>query len=184
MKVKLIIIVSFIIVLATYSDIIAQKSPIFRGIINFEMEAHGNLSDAEKSQIEGTVVSTYGDGVYKTETKTSMMSQTQIFYADSIITMTEVMGQQFAFRMTTEEAKTMQPPKNDNPPDVNFINETKEIAGYVCHKAEIALNDDIIEIFYSKDFSLSNFMVEDNFKKLDGLISAFLRRRESGLRCM
>ncbi len=137
------------------------------------MEALGNLSAGEKAQFEGTVTSTYGDGVYKTNTKNIMMDQTQIIYADSIITIMEVMGQQFAFRMTREQADKMQKSLPDSlksdESNINLVSETKSIIGKTCNKAEIERGDDIIEIYYLKDFILTDFMRDDNMKEIVGL---------------
>ena len=166
--------IAILILAITFSlKISAQESPAFTGIVVYKMSAIGNLSEGEKAQIEGTITTTYGDGVYKTVTNNIMMNQTQIIFTDSLINITEAMGQKYAFRMTKEQAESLRGNSKDSTANedvkVNYPGETKDILGYTCSKAEIAMGDDIMEVYVNKDFSIPDFMREDNLKKVDGL---------------
>jgi len=172
MKNILTFISTIILILVISTNLLAQDAKVFTGTIVYKMEALGTLSVAEKAQIEGTVTTTYGIGVYKTVTTNIMMNLTQIIYEDSVISIYDMMGQQYAFRMTKEEAESMEKSKDSTSisnSKVNIINETKDIVGFTCQKAEIEMGDDILEIYYNKDYKISDFMKEDNMSKIDGL---------------
>jgi len=175
----------FVLVSIISINVNAQDAKVFHGIVSLKLTAEGDLSEAEKAQVEGKIISTYGQGVYKEETSTMMYSQTKIVYKDSIIVIFDQMGQKFAFRMTKEEAESMKKKaeekidaatesSEEDKPKVNFIEETKEIAGHKCKKAEIVDGESIIEVFYDPDFVLEDFMQDDNFEGINGLILEYV----------
>ncbi len=158
----------------------AQDATEFHGTINYKMSAEGNLSEAEKAQVEGKVNSIYGNGVYKEETTTMMFSQTKIIYKDSLIMIIDQMGQQYAFRMTKEEAESMKAESDakkdstEEKPEINFIEETKDIVGHKCKKAEIVDGENVVEVYYDPKYVLEDFMQDDQFEGINGLIMEYI----------
>ena len=161
----------------------AQDASEFHGTVTYKMSADGSLSEAEKAQVEGVITSIYGQGVYKEESKTMMFTQTKIVYRDSLIMIIDQMGQQYAFRMTKEQAESMKGKKEDKAnaedstevkPKINLIEETKEIAGHKCKKAEIVDGENIIEVFYDPKYVLEDFMQDDNFEGINGLVLEYV----------
>ncbi len=165
---------TLVLLLLTTLNMVAQKSSKFSGVITYKLSVVGDMSEADKAQIEGTVVVTYGQGVYKTFTETMMMNQTQIIYADSVISMTEMMGQTMAFRMTKEEADKLNKKGEDEGEEeekskVEILDETKMIAGYKCKKAEIEMEDDIMEVYFYDGFEVDEFMQDEQYPEIKGL---------------
>ncbi len=173
---------SIIILTITISfSLNAQDASLFQGIITFKLTAEGNLSEAEKAQVEGDITLTYGKGVYKQETKTMMVTQIQIVYEDSLIMIFDQMGQQMAFRMTKEEAEEMKGKQKEGEGEteeekakINLIEVTKDILKHTCKKAEIIDGENITEVFYDSEYIVEEFMQEDQFKEINGLILEYI----------
>jgi len=156
----------------------AQDAKQFQGIITYKLSAEGNLSEAEKAQVEGDITIAYGNGVYKQLTKTMMATQTQIVYEDSLIMIFEQMGQQYAFRMTKEEAELLKGKKDtteaEDKAKVNLMDVTKDILKHTCNKAEIIDGENITEVFYDPGYIVEEFMREEQFKEVEGLILEYI----------
>ncbi|MEA3445380.1 MAG: hypothetical protein U9R19_11725 [Bacteroidota bacterium] len=168
--------ITFVLLVLMTTNIMAQKAKKFTGIITYKLTVDGEMSEADKAQVEGTVTMTYGDGVYKMVMETMMMNQTQVIWADSVITSTEVMGQTMAFRMNKEQAEEMKEMQKggddgeeEEKPKVTILDETKMIAGYKCKKAEIEIGEDIMEVYFYDDLEVDDFMQEEQYPEINGM---------------
>ena len=170
---------SLLLLISFSINLKAQDAKPFTGIVSYKVTALGGMSAAEKAQIEGTVISYYGDNVYKSVSETQMMTQTQIAYPDSVISITESMGQTMAFRMTTEQAEELAEQmkggieEDELKPVVTKISETKMIAGFKCKKAEIELGDNIMEVYYYDEYTVPEFTEVDEFEGINGILMEY-----------
>ena len=111
----------------------------FEGIINFSLSFEG-LSPEIESMMAGSEMKVY---IKKEKSKTDMnmaVSHTTVI-TDSktkqAITLMDMMGQKIMMKFNTD---SLQKEQNQAPPVIRYIDETKEIAGYKCGKAEITIN--------------------------------------------
>jgi hypothetical protein len=75
----------------------------------------------------------------------------------------DMMGQKFAISISKAEAEAAA--EEMGKPIIAYSSGSKEIAGYNCQKANITLDEDVIEIWYTKDIKGA---VHTEFKELDG----------------
>ncbi len=105
--------------------------------------------------------------------------------AKSAMVMSNMMGNKFVYKITDDESKRM----SGNTPDpvIKYIDETKEIAGYKCKKAEITTeNKDgeemVTTVFYSEELvpPTSRYGRTD-FKGLKGLLMESSTAMDNGI---
>lgn len=120
----------------------AQKGKEFEGKIVYELSFPGLEIDANSAAMlpkESTVFVKKG----KTRTEMSMgMGMSNVTITDSktktATVLYDMMGTKMAIKMSEADLKANQPKTE---PTVTVLNETKDIAGYKCKKAEIKMND-------------------------------------------
>jgi hypothetical protein len=114
----------------------------------------------------------------KTEISTSMGNQVEIVdYTDkSKVGLINMMGQKYAIKQTWED---IQKENADEPKSTVVLSpETKTIAGYVCKKAIVTVDDDgqktTFEVYYNNEIgnAIANF---DNpvYKDIDGVLMEY-----------
>ena len=136
---------------------------IKEGYVLYDMKIEG--MPAEQAAMMGDMETkiTFKNGKSLTEV-TSMMYTQQIAQDGSggMLLLTEAMGNKTAVKMTKEDLdKEAEKSKDKNPePKIEYINETKTIAGYECKKAIITMVDKKketkSEIWYCEKFENQN----------------------------
>lgn len=137
------------------SSVIAQKGKDFEGKIVYELSFPGLEIDANSAAMLPKESTVYIKGG-KSRTEMSMgMGMTNTTITDSktktATVLYDMMGNKMAIKMTEAEMKENKPKAE---PTVTELNETKEIAGYKCKKAEIKLNDaenTVMYVYYTPE---------------------------------
>lgn len=153
---------------------IISKAQNFEGIITYKVtvdikdsatlaQTQGQIPTEMKQFVKGTKV--------KVEQITPAMSTSvisDIKTKESIIMM-DMFGTKTAFKQTKEEFEKQQSQTSES--EVEFTNETKEIAGYKCKKAIIKSEGQAIEVFYSDEVKMDEDVYFFNtFSKIKGLL--------------
>jgi len=96
-----------------------------------------------------------------------MMGGTQTVIYDSegesSYVLMDMMGMKVALEVTEEE--TQEALEEVGEPDIEYVNEVRDIAGYKCYKAIVSADSSSVEVWYTKEIQSANHM---NFKTLDG----------------
>lgn len=112
----------------------ASTDDTFEGVITYSVSVDNPQA---ASMMQGSSIKVYIKGE-KTKTMSDMgMSKTIVFSnrktPDDPIILLEIMGNKY--QLKTDPAKK----KDDTKPTIKYTDETKTIAGYNCHKAEITV---------------------------------------------
>lgn len=117
----------------------------------------------------------------KTEINTSMGNQVEIidYTTKSKVGLLNMMGQKYAIRQTYDEI--MKENAGEPAATVTLTPDTKTIAGFVCKKATVTVDDDgektVYEVFYTNELgsAVANF---DNpvYKDIDGVLLEFSQK--------
>jgi len=145
----------------------AQKA--FEGTItyNIEYEDLPTEMEAYKAMLPKESLMKIKGAKTKTEQTTGMGSTISIYDGDAVTstTLMNMMGNKVAIKMDKEELKK-QEPKRD--PKITYIDETKEIAGYKCHKAEVTYGekDESLTVYYTEEIHAQE--AKSQYKGLKG----------------
>jgi hypothetical protein len=180
---KTLCILSFMAILALILPLMvfAGGKP-FEGIITYKISyPDSKFTESQLAMFPKAMTVMVKDSKSKTEMSSSMGNQTEINdYTDkSKTTLYNMMGQKYAVRETAAEIqKDME---NEPTPKVDITNETKTIAGYVCKKALVTVEQDgektVFEVWFtneigSKDANFDNPL----YKEIDGVLMEFLMK--------
>lgn len=146
---------SLILAFLTSSILFAQND--FEGLIQFEMK-YENLSDEIKpmeSMLPKSISIEVKENMSKTITPNAMGGETTILSnseSGETITLMNMMGMKYAIKSNSNDKKP------EDKPEVELVDETKEILGYTCKKAIITDKDgNETEIFYSEELNDVSF---------------------------
>ncbi|MBL4706842.1 MAG: DUF4412 domain-containing protein [Flavobacteriales bacterium] len=155
---------SLILALLASSILFAQDN--FEGLVQFEMK-YENLSEEIKPMMSMLPKSTtieFKDGISRSVTPNAMGGETIILSnseSGETITLINMMGKKYALKSNTNDTK------EDNKPEVELIDETKEVLGYKCKKAIVTDKEgNETEIYYSEELNNINF--SGNVEEING----------------
>ncbi|NLA23829.1 MAG: DUF4412 domain-containing protein [Bacteroidales bacterium] len=172
LKITSIVLIS-LLALNTY----AQKAPKpFEGIIKYAIDIEGDEVDAAtRAQLPSEIAVYYKGTKNRVDMVTPLYSIFTISDTEdgSLTQMFDMMGQQFYVVQTAEQMAELKGEETEKP-QIEFIDETKRIAGYDCKKAEIHNGDDIMEVYYCNDLNIprdenSQYQVEG----IDGILMEY-----------
>ncbi|MCX6258403.1 MAG: hypothetical protein NTW49_10980 [Bacteroidia bacterium] len=156
---SLLLMILFVVLIS--GRLLAQKeSKPFEGYVTMGISMEGaNLSEAQKAQVPKEATITIKGNLVKTENKTMFYDEISISDCDKQtlleIINVESAGMKKYIKMSKEDVEkgfTSLPTY-----DVKEVNETKEIAGYTCKKAEITDEEGNVNIiYYSADINVAN----------------------------
>jgi hypothetical protein len=159
----------------------------FEGKINYEITIDGSsLPPEAMAMFEGSELNVYIKGT-KSRSEVSMGFQNTTTISDtktnSSVMLMEMMGNKYKIKSN--------PQKDEKPSDVSvkYLDETKEIAGYKCKKAQITFKDksasDIVTNIYFTE-EISNYMGNDSrssqFKEIKGMPLEYEMKAERGMK--
>jgi GLPGLI family protein len=149
----------------------------FQGIITYEVNYESDeLSAADRAQLPTEVIVYVADNKVRQDQNTAMYSISQISdYNDgSTIVLIDAMGQKIAVKQSKEEMDEALSEMEVEDPVINFIDEAKEIAGYRSKKAEVEMDGEIVEVFFTDELDVPEKMNELNgFKGINGLLMEY-----------
>ena len=171
--IRLILLVSFVSMFSQ-GYLLAQKSAKeFKGVIKYTITyPDSKFDDATMAMLPQAMTLKSMGSKKKMEMFAGMANQVEITDAELMtrIALIDVMGQKFAIsynkQMVEEELK------KDKEPTVNYLDDTKTIAGYVCKNAEVTSYADGIEqtimVYYTDELGLEDISFEGEFRNLEG----------------
>ncbi|MDD2634587.1 MAG: hypothetical protein PHW82_03720 [Bacteroidales bacterium] len=170
----LFVVMAIVISVSGYSQ---KKAKPFKGIITYDIAYEGDEIDpATQAQLPtGIVVSILGDKV-RNEQISAFYSMAQIsdMGDGSAIVLIDAMGMKFAVKQSKEEIDKNIAEADVEDPVVKFLDETKEIAGYTCKKAEVEMNGNIIEVYYTDEINVPKGMNDNSgFKGIEGVLMEY-----------
>ncbi len=134
---KILVLLSLFLIISSNAH--SQKA--FTGQIKYKLDYEGmEVNEAMKAMLPEQMILTIKQNKSKTELKTGMGDQVSIFDGNTkaSVSLINMMGQKIAIKKTLDEVEI----DRNKYPDLKLTlaNETKEIAGYNCHKATIEVD--------------------------------------------
>lgn len=135
------------------SSLFAQKN--FEGIINYDIEATGpSITAEDKAKAPKSMITYYKDGKTRMEVSTPQVNLIVITdsYNESAAFMVELkamMGMKVAIQSTKEEI--MNQLDFGHITDVKHFRDKKTIAGYRCHKLQLATAEGALQAYYTDE---------------------------------
>jgi len=164
----------------------AQKGKVFEGKVIFDISYPGMELDATTASMlpKETVVFIKND---KQRTDMSMgMGMTNSTIVDgktkTAIVLMDIMGNKYSMKMTEETIKKQEAEMPE--PKVKLLDETKEIAGYKCKKAEMIFEDAQTKdfsyfIYYTPEIGSKDLnWLTSQFKGIEGFLMEFETRQQ------
>lgn len=147
----------------------------FEGIIKYKIEIEGDDIDATtKAQMPNEMIMYYKGSLIRSEQVSPMYSMASISNTEdeSVIILMDFMGQKFAVKQLKEDLEEIEEEleieeEETEKPEINYIDETKEIAGYTCKKAEITQDGETMEVYYTDEISIP--LTKDSQNSIEGL---------------
>jgi GLPGLI family protein len=177
MKNKLIASIFLMTIALTSGALYAQKpgSP-FRGVINYKVSYPDSKMEAsQQAMLPQTIkVSLSGN---KTRIEVAMASLSQIILLDSdqktTTILLDLMGQKVAMKPNKKTERT-----DSKEPVIKILPETKEIAGFLCKKAEISFGDEKSKatpliVYYTESIGNNKIFYENEYRTLPGIPMEF-----------
>lgn len=181
-KILLSLIVIALFQTATYSQ--KAKKP-FTGIVSYNIEYIGDwdpvtLSSSPKSSrtlISGNRVK--NEMVLPGQTISQVINTSD---SSSVLLISTIQGS-FYVKFTKDNINELK--AGSNLPTINYLDETKEIAGFVCNKAEYIVIDDygdqdVVEIWYTKELSNEGVNFGQQFHGFNGFPMEYTVVTEQG----
>jgi|AntAceMinimDraft_14_1070370.scaffolds.fasta_scaffold82667_1 GLPGLI family protein len=154
-----------------------KKAKPFKGVVTYGITYEGDEIDAAtQAQLPtGVIVSILGNKV-RNEQVSAFYSMASISNMDdgSAIILIDAMGMKIGVNQSKEDIDGNIEEASLEDPVVTLLDETKEIAGYTCKKAEVSNGDDIIEVYYTDEINVPTGMNDNNgFKGINGLLMEY-----------
>jgi hypothetical protein len=156
---------------------VSQKS--FEGVFTYKITYPGNAyTESQMAMFPKIMTITIKGNKAKSELQTQMGAQMTIFdYAEkNRVALINMMGQKYAIKETTED---IQKEINEEPvPTIEYVEETKLIAGHTCKKALVEINKNgnktTYEVWYSTEFGAENANFDNPlYKDIKGVLMEF-----------
>ncbi|MDQ3048618.1 MAG: hypothetical protein M3R27_13800 [Bacteroidota bacterium] len=165
------ILLSAAIAVMSFSTLSAQKS--FEGSITYSINFDGSgLPPEAMDMLKGAETTTYIKNEKRRVDMNMPMQSTSTYMnakEKNIVTTMDIMGQKYLIR--TSEADIKKDQESQPETIIKYTDETKEIAGYKCKKAEITVKskdgkEEIVTVFYTEKIPASE--LKSAFKGLKG----------------
>ena len=177
MKISIKVLFVLMAVLISVLGYSQKKAKPFKGVITYDITYEGDEIDAAtQAQLPtGIVVSILGDKV-RNEQISAFYSMAQIsdMESGSAIVLIDAMGMKLAVNQSKEEIDKKKAEAEIEDPVVKFLDETKEIAGYTCKKAEVTSGENTVEVFYTDAIGVPKGMNDNTgFKGIEGVLMEY-----------
>ncbi len=171
MKLKTTTILLALSIMAAFTALAQSKGNAFKGTITYQVSyPDANISAAQAASMPKTVTMKLNGNKTRAEIDMAELDQVLLLDSDakSTIILVNINGQKAAIK----------PKKSGVPagkePVVEPAGETKEIAGYVCKKANIHYGDEKskaspIEVYYSDEIGNNKIFYDNEYRTLTGI---------------
>ncbi|PLX06745.1 MAG: hypothetical protein C0596_13635 [Marinilabiliales bacterium] len=154
-----------------------KKAKPFKGVITYGITYEGEEMDATtQAQLPTEVVVSILGQKVRNEQISAFYSMASISNLEdgSAIVLIDAMGMKIAVNQTKEDIDANIEEAGLEDPVINYLDETKEIAGYTCKKAEVTSGDEVIEVYYTEEINVPEGMNDTNgFKGINGLLMEY-----------
>ncbi len=139
----------------------------FQGSVNYTIDYElPEAMEAQRAMLPTNMLMYIGEGFTRVEQKTMMGDQIVITDTKekSAVLLMNMMGQKMAITMNSDDTPETEEPK------IEYLDETKVVAGYNCKKAIVTTKDEegeeqSVEVYYTKEIPSE---ANDKLKGLDG----------------
>ena len=154
-----------------------KKVKPFKGVITYGITFEGEeLDAATQAQMPTEVVVSILGSKVRNEQISAFYTMASIANMEdgSTIILIDAMGMKIAVNQSKEEIDANIAEAELEDPVIKFLDETKEIAGYDCKKAEVTSGEDVIEVYYTDAISVPQGMNDNNgFKGIEGVLMEY-----------
>ncbi len=180
--VKNIFILSLALVLSSSVSFAQKKVKPFAGTITYDINYQGEIDEASKAQLANQTILSINKNKVRSEQSSPFYTIAQIMDLEKgdMIVLIDAMGMKVAVKQTKEEIEKKKAESEVKDPEINYIDESKTIAGYKCKKAEIKTeDDDIIEVYYTEEIPVPDGINEvQGFEGLKGILMEYTVQQE------
>ena len=156
---------------------VAQKT--FEGVITYKITYPDNkFTDSQMAMFPKILTVTIKGEKSKTDIQTGMGNQTVIYdyNAKTRTTLMDMMGQKFAIRSSWEEIQKEM--ETEAKGQVQLTGETKTIAGYLCKKAIVTVDDKgtkyTFDVYYNGELGPKTANFDNSlYKDIEGVLLEF-----------
>lgn len=160
----------------------------FEGVITYKITyPDSKFTESQLAMFPKLVTVSVKGTKSRTEMQMNGMSTVEIkdYSEKSSVTLLDIMGQKLAIKKTSADIEKEM--KSDATTSVELTSETKVIAGYMCKKAVITINDDgkksVFEAYFTEELGGNNINFDNPvFKDIKGVMLEFsLRENEMNM---
>lgn len=144
-------------------SVFTVTAQIKEGYILYDMKLEGLPPEQAAMMGDMETKVTFKNGKSLTEMSSMMFSNQTVSDENGVTMLMEQMGNKMAIKQTKAEMEKEEKKQKDKPadPKIEYINETKTIAGYECKKAMITTVDkdkkeNVVEMWYCEKFENPN----------------------------
>lgn len=155
-----------------------KKAKPWTGYVNYEISYEGDMDAQTKAMSPTEMKQFFMDSKVRMEILTAMANQYIIMDGKDSLTiiLIDAMGQKLAVKSEKEE--TQEAMKDMKKPQVKFIDETKEIAGFTCKKAEVTITpeegeEQTLTVFYCDELNVGNVNWSGQFSEIPGVLMEY-----------
>lgn len=165
-----------VLVLTLSTTLYAGEKP-FKGIIIYDLIYTGDIDPATLSQLPKEITKFIYGNKLKTEVNQGGAYITEIQDGDAktqtVLLDIEMMGKKFVIRKSTKEIEEEMAELPES--TIKYIDETKEIAGYICKKGELITKDDegeesISIFYYTEELGNKTWNYGSEYSEVNGAI--------------
>lgn len=181
MKIR-IVLVAVIFFIGGFSTItLAQKGKPFEGTITYDISYPGSTMDAGGGQLPTSVIITIKGEKQRMEQLGGMATVTAISDSKTKnqLILIDAMGNKMAYRVAGKETDSAL--AATTPAKIKMVDETKDIAGYKCKKAEVTYDDNAAIYYYTEDIIVDNPNWSGPFREIKGVLMEY-EQTQNGLK--
>jgi GLPGLI family protein len=169
-----------LLILLTSSLVMALPPKGFKGVITYKITYAGeDINEQMKAFLPGMLVTKMRGDMSKTVMSMGMGQTIKIKNGEekSVISLFDMMGQKVGLKSTWEDIQ--EELAKEPEAEIKYVNEQKEIAGYMCKKAIITLRDESggkerLIAYYTKELGENpNHWDTRQFQDIEGILLEF-----------
>lgn len=166
----------------------AKKVKTFSGIITYDITYEGeDLDAATTAQLPTQIVVSLNGNKVRNEQVSAFYSMASISDLEkgSAIILIDAMGMKIAVNQTKAEIDKNKAEADLKDPAIKILDETKMIAGYKCKKAEVSMDEEVMEVYFTDEILVPEGMNDNSgFKGINGMLMQYTVNQQGLLMTM
>jgi len=165
-----------VILLTTGVSFAQKKAKPFNGVITYEITYLGEIDEESKAQLANQSTLSISGNKARSEQVSPFYTVAQIIDVakGDMIVLIDAMGMKIAVKQTKEEIEKRKAEAETKDPEITYLDETKIIAGVKCKKAEVKVEDQIIDVYYTEELNVPEGINEvQGFTGLKGVLMEY-----------